>query len=66
MSYDIIRKLYVKREEFLKPITIENINNHFHWLNFEKDYELRDLKNCCNCKSIFSPDHHDSNTNNPF
>jgi len=53
MSYDIIRKLYVKREEFLKPITIENINNHLHWLNFEKDYELRDLKNCCNCKDSF-------------
>lgn len=42
-SYDIIRYLYVNKEEYLTPITIENINNHEHFLEFDKNYELRDL-----------------------
>ena len=49
-SYDIIRRLYVESDKYLTPITIENINNQEHFLKFDLDYKLRELKNCCNCK----------------
>lgn len=49
-SYTLIRKLYEFREKVLIPITIENINNHSHKIEFESNYKLRDLKIECKCK----------------
>jgi hypothetical protein len=48
-SYDIIRRLYVESNKYLTPITIENINNQEHFLKFDSNYKLRDLKKVCKC-----------------
>ncbi len=48
-SYDLIKKLYLEKEKYLTDITIENINNHNHFLKFNDNYELRDLKKVCTC-----------------
>ena len=43
-SYTLIKGLINHKETLLTPITIENINTREHFLGFEKDYQLRDLK----------------------
>lgn len=55
-SYEVIRNIYNQREKWLKPITIENINNHNHVEKFESYDSLRAPRKSCKCKFTESVD----------
>ncbi|HRF70068.1 MAG TPA: DNA polymerase [Candidatus Pelethenecus sp.] len=65
-SYTLIKGLINHKETLLTPITIENINTREHFLGFEKDYQLRDLKKACTCNALDSFDKLDENNINDF
>jgi hypothetical protein len=65
-SYTLIRGLINHKDTLLTPITIENINTREHFLGFEKDYQLRDLKKACTCNALDSFDKLDKDNINNF
>jgi hypothetical protein len=69
-SYTLIKGLIKHKDTLLTPITIENINNREHFLGFEKDYQLRDLKkteykeyNIISSKQVFKGKFKEDKTN---
>lgn len=48
-SYEVIRNIYNQRDDWLTPITIENINNYEHVEKFESYGHLRAPRKACIC-----------------
>lgn len=49
-SYQVIRNIYNQRDDWLTPITIENINNYEHVEKFESYGQLRAPRKACICE----------------